>query len=131
MGCASTFFIGPSKVEIKEVEKIVYKEGKERIKTVYVKEVRKPDGTVVIETKEKEKDKSKTTVNSDKSATTEKTYYIPQYAANVFIQTPLTSPIYGLSVSKRFIGPITLGVIGIYQPTTVTFGAGASLGVMF
>jgi len=131
IGYALAVYTSPVKIEIKEIEKVVVKEGKERIKTVYIREVKSPDGTVITETTEKEEEKTKSSTKSSNETNTVKDFYKPMYSVNLYALTPVTSPVYGLSMHKRFLGPITLGGIVQYKPITTNFDFGLSIGVMF
>jgi hypothetical protein len=80
-----------------------------------ITEVKKPDGTdttvTTITTVKDETNKTDTDVT---------TKIIPQkpklnvsLLAATSVHDPLTAPTYGLSVSKEFLGPVTLGVFGL------------------
>lgn len=129
IGIAVGHFNAPTKIETKIEEKIVYKEAQVKNRTVYVKETKSPDGTIVREETVKEKEKTKTSTVSDKTTEEETSYYTPQYHVSLFATTPLTAPQYGVAISKRFIGPFTLGVVGTYDSQRLNYGV--TIGMMF
>lgn len=148
IGVAFGRYIAPSKVI--EKEKIIYKD-KIVVKKVLVKDqtihnnkvtIRlitfKPDGTKTIETKTYDKtlidivQKDQTKEINDSSGSSEKDktieYKKDEYLVSINVKTPINmlSPNYGVSINKRFIGPIYIGAFGFLDKTV-----GLSLGLAF
>ena len=118
-------FLGPARVEIKEVEKIVYKENQEIKKNYSKKEVILPDGTKTIET----------TINSDKhsevnSETSKEKDTIttnrPDWHLSVGYELNADKvQSYSLSIQKRIFSEL---YIGVSANTQQTFGVSIGLG---
>lgn len=136
--CATSYYYGttngPVKVETKTVveykDRVVYKKEARRAVDTKTISTKKPDGTVVTEIVRNER--SDTTTNSDStrsgssSSQSALDYKRPDYVISAFATTPITNPTYGFGVSKRIVGPFTLGVVG-----TTKLDFGVSVGVMF
>lgn len=97
IGLAIGRFSAPEKVVTKEIEVI-----KRDIKIVERK-VTRPDGTIE-ETKETI-DKSNETSKSDTFV-----YNRPDWLVQASVQTDFNKPIYGLAVSRRIFGGLSVGV---------------------
>jgi hypothetical protein len=124
-------FYGPKKTEIKEVEKIVYKESSETKKnvkkTTKKKETINPDGSKTIETIT-ESDSS-THKNTDKSLDSDKSKQTTTTARNDWFIFGTYRPdiqSYGVGIQRRVIGEIYLGAF-VNQDKTY----GMSIGIGF
>lgn len=113
VGLALGYFLMPKKEVTKTVEKQV-----DRVITI----IKHPDGT-------EEKvitDKSKIT-NKESS----KDLIRSKYNLSALIGTDFKAPVYGLHVSKEFIGPITIGGWATAPQTLNNVNVGISLGLNF
>lgn len=124
-------FFGPKKTEIKEVEKIVYKERSETKRdvkrTVKKKETINPDGSKTIET-ETEHDSS-TNRSTDKSLDSDKTKHSTTNLRSDWFLVGMYRPdvqMYGVGIQRRIISEIYLGAYGFQDRTY-----GISIGVGF
>lgn len=108
-----------------ETTKIVHEETKKVIDTKKkIIEVVTPDGTKTTTTTED----TVTTIDKDKTKSSQ-TKPSPKVNLSFLAGVPRLNdlrPIYGLSVSKEFIGPITVGLFGLTNGTL-----GVSIGVDF
>lgn len=121
-------FTGPAKVEIKEVEKIVYRESTNVSRDKYKKETVLPDGTTIRE--EGSTTKKNTEIGVDKeSEKLSKTDARPDWRLNVTYQPTLVTfqdQNITLDLQRRIIGEVYLGLSVSTQKTV-----GISLGVGF
>lgn len=137
MGIAGAcgFYFAPGKVEtktvevLKEIEKVVYRENR-HVNTKIIETI-KPDGTIVKETyivdetvvfvdKEKEVERIKEAM---KIVETQKPQWKVSASTNILGKDkPLD--VYQLSVDRRILGPI---FVGIYGRTDKEFGAGVGI----
>jgi hypothetical protein len=121
-------WLAPEKVrtEIKVVE-VIKQDQKEHTKTI-IHEVDRPDGTkeitteIVVDTHTT----TDTTVHSDQTTETTRGTSKVTVAALGGIRLSDPTPLYGVSVSKPILGPITIGVWGLSNGTL-----GASVGLTF
>lgn len=130
------------KIEIKtvEVEKIVYKEKEDtntkKHKKTVVTEITKPDGqkekhTEITYDEDKEK-KKQTDSTTDTDKTTDTVKEVVKGDSKVTISAlggfdfSSKSTVFGASVSKPVIGPITIGIWGLSNAS-----CGASVGLTF
>lgn len=144
------WYLTPTKVvtktEIKEVIKEVVKEkesttkDKKNDKVVIVVETVYPDGRRVKETKIVDKGSVTVNIDKDKSSETDKSTETktektveraaPSLAVSVLAAKDVTNlsapPAFGASVTKRILGPFTVGGFGLSNGT-----AGVSVGVLF
>lgn len=124
-------FSSPQKTEIKEVEKVVYKERSETKRdvkrTVKKKETINPDGSKTIET-ETETDSS-TRKNVDKSLDSEKSKHTKTESRADWYLVGMYQPdiqMYGLGIQRRIISEVYLGAYAFQDRTY-----GISIGVGF
>jgi hypothetical protein len=120
-------FLGPAKVETKEVERVVYRQSTDLTRNVDKKETIRPDGTRIIETVSTTKKSTDTNINKEsvKSSTTENrpnwhlsVTYTPilitergQNVTTVNIQRRILSEIYlGASYSTDQVVGVSIGL---------------------
>lgn len=146
LGLAVGRFTLPARVETKEVIKTIEVEKKTDNKQIVtnnnkdtvVTVTKHPDGTITTETHyvdksttttvDKSTDNTNTVVSDDKSSTT--TYNTAQYHLAVLggksLDNLTESPTIGLSINKKFIGPLSLGAFGFTNKLV-----GLSVGLSF
>lgn len=142
LGLAVGRFTLPAKVVTKEVVKVEIREvekkeiNQKNDKVIVIIETKKPDGTVITESKIVDK----STVDTKSERTTEtkslsnkettKEYAKNQYSLRVMVGKDLTNLagplVYGVGADKKFIGPINLGLYGFTNGV-----AGVSIGLTF
>lgn len=88
-------------------------------------ETKKPDGSSTTTTTIDEKSKTKTDAISQVPVATKQKTNISVLVANDFKQ-PGIIPLYGISVNRELIGPVTVGAFGLTNGTI-----GLSIGVNF
>lgn len=120
-------FTGPTKIEVKEVQKVVYKERVRRDRETSERETHRPDGTVVKERETRTVTDRNRDVDSETSKETKTTSrpnwringgYIP--AIQNFQETR-----YQLGIERQIIGEIYAGVIATSDKTVgVTISIG-------
>lgn len=103
----------PTKVEIREVEKIVVRttETQKETGVVHEKETRKRDGTIVIERRTDYRKESNTDTRMSKTSIKEtKTSYLPQFQVTTLyrLDTVEPRPKYTLGLSYRLFGSVYL-----------------------
>lgn len=92
---------------------------------------KQPDGTtktitkIVEDSNTKKETNSKSETHVDQTVTTPKTNTL-NVSALVGADIKTLTPVYGASVSKQFLGPVTIGAFGLTNGTV-----GASIGVNF
>lgn len=119
-----------TKVETITVQKIIYVEKKHADTTTVV--VTKPDGTTesTTHTVEDTNTSSNTTEVSDTTNLKETSRDSAKVAVLALAGVPIDfnkgvgTPVYGLSVSRPIIGPVTVGLWGL---SNLTFGVGVGL----
>ena len=99
-------------------------------KHITIIETTQPDGSKRKVTEVNQETKTDTTVQTDTNIKRESTTTFS--AGSIHIQgliggyIPFSAPIYGLSVSKQFIGPLSIGIWGLSDKTV-----GVSVGITF
>lgn len=109
------------KTEIKEVEKVVEKIKKDIV--IVEREVRNPDGTVVVD--RRTEDRSEEAVRRDSRRSEEIIVSMPaKWRAGVDVKASLTNfvPQYGATVGYRAFGPVWVEASGYQDGTAVIRG---------
>jgi hypothetical protein len=129
VGAAGAYGLMPKKVEIKEKIVQVKVSDTERTRDRDVVRVRekRPDGTEVVRTEIKdrttESSQTEERSESEKSKVVERGSGLAVYG---LVKGPLGAPEYGAMVSKKLLGPLSLGAFGFTDRTY-----GLSIGLEF
>lgn len=123
VGYAGGRYLQPAEVktEIKEVEKVVEKIKKDIV--IVEREVRNPDGTVVVD--RRTEDRSEEAVRRDSRRSEEIIVSMPaKWRAGVDVKASLTNfvPQYGATVGYRAFGPVWVEASGYQDGTAVIRG---------
>jgi len=117
-------YLTPTKVETKIVTVEVEKKHEEtKTKTTTVK---KPDGTTTTTTESDTKVDTNTTTNSKSDTIVEHKVGTLNISALAGADVTIPRLVYGLSVTKSIIGPVTIGLWGLSNKTV-----GGSIGFQF
>jgi hypothetical protein len=122
------------------VEKVVYKDREviadHKKEHVVVVEDKKPDGEVVTKTDttydDTKTDKKTDTTNTDTTTTADKTQEVTRGDSKVTLSALAglrisdKTPVYGVSISKPILGPLTIGIWGLNDSSV-----GCSIGFTF
>jgi hypothetical protein len=98
LGYATGRYLQPAEIQIKEREVI------KRDVVIVERKITKPDGTIVEEKTTSDKSKIE---NEKQSKTTNRANYL--ISANVSTDFKTEHPMYAVSISKRFVGPLFVG----------------------
>ncbi len=109
-------FLGPARVEIREVEKVVVKETGEKKIVEHTVETKKPDGSSVKETTKTTESKKHKNTESDTSTERIETNR-PTYQVSLFstIRRDNVEPLYGAMVSRRLFSEVYIGAFATNQ----------------
>lgn len=118
-------YIQPAKVQIKREEVIREVEVVKRDVRIVEREIKRPDGTVERERIEEDRSTETVKKDTDKKDSTLIVNAKPQWKLQGFVGTDgnLASPIYGVGVERRILGPFFLGG---YANTKKEFGLSVS-----
>lgn len=111
------------KTEIKEVEKVVEKIKKDIV--VVEREVKNPDGTVVIDRRTEDKSEEAVSRDTKREEKQEVSKKLPDWKVNALAKSSLSNiaPQYGALLERRILGPVWVGVGG-FQDGTATLSVG-------
>jgi hypothetical protein len=131
IGYAFGRYVQPAKIQFQEKEVIKTVEVVKRNTVVETHEVKKPDGTIVTDTKITDHDVISNQSNENKEVKETISNEKPQWKLRGMAGLSLESvtPIYGVGIERRIIGPVFVGAWGLSNSNEKI--AGISIGIEF